>query len=535
MLFNSYEFIFVFLPVSLSVFFLLGHRGFRREAVAWLVAVSLFFYGWWNPSYLLLLVGSIVLNFALGRWLTRSHGDLVPLLSRRLVLGFGVSINLLSIGYFKYANFFIGNINIALGADYYLESIVLPLAISFFTFQQITFLVDSYRGLTNEADFLNYCLFVSFFPQLIAGPIVHHREILPQFLGNSIFRVGHVNLALGITIFSIGLFKKTVLADGISVYSNRVFDAAEAGEPLDFFRAWSGALAYTFQLYFDFSGYSDMAIGAARLFGIRLPINFNSPYKAVNIIDFWRRWHITLSRFLRDYLYVALGGNRKGSTRRFINLMATMVIGGLWHGAGWTFVAWGALHGGYLIVNHGWHSLRRALHGGELPESTWLGRRLAQAVTLLAVIVGWVFFRASTFDGALAVLEGMSGLNGVSLPGIVAYRFEPLADLLATSGVQFTSGGGREFLLAWTWIILLSPIVLMAPNSLELTRRFRPALHLRSHVAKDTEASPLVRSGYLAESLAWRPSTAWAIAIGIVAAGGLLALPQVSVFLYFQF
>ncbi|MBT5260335.1 MAG: MBOAT family protein, partial [Nitrospina sp.] len=347
MLFNSYAFIFLFLPVTLLGFQLIGNRGHCRVAVSWLIGASLFFYGWWNPAYLGLILTSILFNYAVG----------VSLGSRpaKTVLVVGIAANLGLLGYFKYANFFVDNINALTGSDIVLERIILPLAISFFTFQQITYLVDTYRGETQECDFLRYCLFVTFFPQLIAGPIVHHREMMPQFAKDTFCRLKAKHLAVGLTIFSVGLFKKVILADGIAVYSTPVFDAAEAGVILTFVDAWCGALAFTFQLYFDFSGYSDMAIGLGRMFGIILPVNFFSPYKASNIIEFWRRWHITLSRFARDYLYIPLGGNRKGTLLRFANLMITMLLIGLWHGAGWTFVIWGGLHGSYLVINHGWH------------------------------------------------------------------------------------------------------------------------------------------------------------------------------------
>jgi alginate O-acetyltransferase complex protein AlgI len=333
MLFNSYTFIFIFLPITLLVFFSIGGKGHHRIAIAWLVAASLFFYGWWNPAYLSLILGSILFNYAVGVALSNLQAQSsASHLTKKIILSFGILVNLFLLAYFKYANFFVDNLNSLSGSNFHLQTIILPLAISFFTFQQITYLVDAYKGETREYNFLHYCLFVTFFPQLIAGPIVHHREMLPQFVKNTIYKFNHQHLAIGLTIFFIGLFKKVVLADGVAVYATPVFEAAEQGVMLTFFEAWAGALAYTFQLYFDFSGYSDMAIGIARMFGIRLPLNFNSPYKSVNIIEFWRRWHITLSRFLRDYLYIPLGGNRKGKFRRYINLMITMLLGGLWHG-----------------------------------------------------------------------------------------------------------------------------------------------------------------------------------------------------------
>ncbi|MGB5717793.1 MAG: MBOAT family protein, partial [Gammaproteobacteria bacterium] len=411
MLFNSYIFIFGFLPIVLAGFFAIGARGHHRVAIAWLVGASLFFYGWWNPAYLGLILGSILFNYAAGVAL----GGHEQGFSRKWLLALGVAGNLGLLGYFKYANFFVDNISLLSGADYHLGKIVLPLAISFFTFQQIAYLVDAYKGETREYNFLHYCLFVTFFPQLIAGPIVHHREMLPQFARDRIYRLNYGHLAIGISIFTLGLFKKVVLADGVAVYVAPVFDAAEAGIALNMYEAWQGAMAYTFQLYFDFSGYSDMAIGLARMFGIRLPLNFNSPYKAGNIIEFWRCWHMTLSRFLRDYLYIPLGGNRKGTTRRHVNLMITMILGGLWHGAGWNFIIWGALHGFYLVINHAWHGVLRAFGGGA-HTTNFISRGLARLLTFTVVVVAWVFFRAESLPGAMHLLSAMAGGNGLSLP-----------------------------------------------------------------------------------------------------------------------
>ena len=437
MLFNSIEFIFVFLPVVLLVFYMIGSYGNHRIAISWLVGASLFFYGWWNPAYLGLILASILFNYAMGAALvSRNDRPHAPYL-----LALGVACNLAILAYYKYANFFVDNLNMLSGSSYHLETIILPLAISFFTFQQITFLVDASRGETREYNFLHYSLFVTFFPQLIAGPIVHHREMLPQFAKDSIYRVNQSNLAIGIAIFLLGLFKKVVLADGVAAYATPVFAAAESGEIITFFEAWAGALAYTFQLYFDFSGYSDMAIGIARMFNIRLPVNFNSPYKAVNIIEFWRRWHMTLSRFLRDYLYFPLGGNRKGQPRRYVNLMVTMLLGGLWHGAGWTFVAWGFMHGLFLVINHAWHGLRRLFRSE--PGSLGLpGRGVAWLVTFLSVVVSWVMFRAESFESATVILQGMAGMNGFVLPAQIAAIIPGLGRLVETVGSMPLLGGG---------------------------------------------------------------------------------------------
>ena len=352
MLFNSFEFIALFLPITAVLYFLCVRYFGIESAIGVLVVASLFFYAYWNPIYIVLILISIAVNYFFGTRLLSGDER-----SSKFFLAVGVSINLLLLGYFKYANFFVENVNALSGTDFHLKTIVLPLAISFFTFQQISYLVDAKQGKTSEYNFLHYCLFVCFFPQLIAGPIVHHKEMLPQFARSNALSPRWSNVAIGLSIFAIGLFKKTVIADSLSRYVGPVYDDPAAAASLDFFVAWGSTLAYTFQLYFDFSGYSDMAIGSARIFGITLPVNFFSPYKAVNIIDFWRRWHITLSRFLRDYLYIPLGGSRGGKARRYGNLLVTMLLGGLWHGAGWTFVIWGALHGAYLVINHGWRRL----------------------------------------------------------------------------------------------------------------------------------------------------------------------------------
>lgn len=463
MLFNSFEFILFFLPVTLVVFFALGNNRKHRLAMFWLVMCSLFFYGWWNPSYLFLIVFSMLFNYTVGTFLGKNQFNSI----RTLILWLGISVNLGFLGYFKYANFFVDQFAWATGSTFHLEKIILPLAISFFTFQQIAFLVDSYRHETREFNFLQYCLFVTFFPQLIAGPIVHHKEMMPQFASDNIYRPNFTCIAQGVLVFSIGLVKKVVFADSVAVYATPVFGAAEAGESLTFFAAWVGTLAYTLQLYFDFSGYSDMAIGLALMFGIRLPLNFDSPYKSKSIIEFWRRWHMTLSRFLRDYLYIALGGSRKGSVRRYLNLFITMLLGGIWHGAGWTFIIWGMLHGTYLIINHAWRKLRFDIL--KLPEKVGILETIfARTLTLLAVMVGWVYFRAESVDSANEVLFTMFGGNGISLPvGLQSMLGTTLSDF----GFTFNSMFGELYFAlrsSFGWIIVLSIIALFMPNSQQI-------------------------------------------------------------------
>ncbi|WP_431065183.1 MBOAT family O-acyltransferase [Methylotuvimicrobium sp.] len=512
MLFNSYEFIFLFLPVSLLVFFYIGNIGHHRIALSWLVGVSLFFYAWWNPAYLGLLLFSLLFNYACGVALSRQTHKYSN--KKKLALWIGVGINLSLLGYFKYTNFLVDSINAMTSQNWHVDNIILPLAISFFTFQQIAYLVDAYRGETREYNFLHYSLFVVFFPQLIAGPIVHHREMLPQFAKPETYRPQFANLAVGITIFVIGLFKKVVIADTFAGYASPVFQIADSGGPLNCFQAWEGAISYTLQLYFDFSGYSDMAIGLARLFGIRLPLNFNAPYQACNIIEFWRRWHMTLSRFLRDYLYIALGGNRKGELRRHLNLLATMLLGGLWHGAGWNFVVWGGLHGVYLIINHVWQRLV------PVEINRWWSRCIAHTVTLLAVVIGWVFFRATTFDGALSMLNAM-----INLPSNLHGRIGPLEQFMVEIGFRFDSGylASEHYvklglLLFWLWILTVWP------TTQQLMKNFEPAIDYKSQV-----------QGVLANKLAWRPNAFWSALLGIMAVLSILHLGSISEFLYFQF
>jgi len=402
-LFNSYEFLFGFLPVVLVGFYLTATVS-RMGAATWLGLASLFFYAWWSWAALPLLCGSIFVNYAFGRLIVRAAGES----RRRAVLTLSLGANLATLGFFKYSNFFLQTVNSVAGdAIGRVEplNIVLPIGISFYTFTQIAFLVDCYQGKVKEPRLVHYLLFVSYFPHVIAGPVLHHAQMMPQFADAQTYRPSASRFAAGIALFSIGLAKKLLIADPNGFVANRMYDAP--GAP-DFFRAWNGTLSYAFQIYFDFSGYSDMALGLSLLFGIRLPINFDSPYRATSIIDFWRRWHMSLSNFLRDYLYVPLGGNRHGMRRRYINLMITMVLGGLWHGASWTFVVWGALHGFYLVVNHVWRRLRGAAHhtGPAQRAASWL-------LTFVAVCFAWVFFRAGSFGDATQILRGMVGLNGV--------------------------------------------------------------------------------------------------------------------------
>lgn len=409
MLFSSFEFIFWFLPATLLVYALLQRGVGVVAAIGWLGLASVFFYGYWRPEYVPLLLFSVTVNFVLSLAIAPGR----PRSSYYLILGIAVNLGLLF--YFKYAAFVSTLLQQVGWLSQALSKMELPLGISFFTFQQLAFLVDRHRGLAPRGNFSRYLLFVTFFPQLIAGPIVHHREIMPQ-LENP--RAGRGDVQLGLFIFSLGLAKKILLADPLGKAADAGF--ADPGG-LSCVNAWLVVLAYTLQLYVDFSGYSDMAVGLGRLFGVHIPWNFLSPYKCTSIAAFWRHWHITLSNFLRDYLYVPLGGSRRSAARVSLNLFVTMLLGGLWHGAGWTFIAWGALHGLALVVNHAWR--RR-----NLPFPGWLG----WAVTMAIVVGGWVLFRAPTIPDALTVYHRMITPDAYLLPSPVVLTATPyLAPALA--------------------------------------------------------------------------------------------------------
>lgn len=393
MLFGSVAFVFAFLPITLIGFYVLATRSARTPAMLWLLACSVFFYGYWRLDYLPILLGSVLINYPIARLIQNSTPN--SAIGRGYLI-LGLVFNLGLLGYFKYLDFAIETVNAISGSSWSTLGLMLPLAISFFTFQQVTYLVDSYRGKVTTGTLLNYAVFVTFFPQLIAGPIVHHKEMMPQFAGRFIGVLRWKNLLLGLSIFGIGLFKKMVLADNLAPYADAGYAAHTELTTLD---AWVTTLAYTFQLYFDFSGYSDMAIGAARLFGIRLPLNFFSPYKARSIQEFWRRWHITLSRFLRDYIYIPLGGNRGSASRTGLNLVLTFLLGGIWHGAGWTFIIWGLIHGCALVIARIFSRL-----GLVLPAiAGW-------ALTFFVVHIAWILFRAEDLAQAGHVLQTLFGL-----------------------------------------------------------------------------------------------------------------------------
>lgn len=486
MLFNSYIFIFLFLPIMLlGYFWFLRHKRILGSKV-WLVGGSLFFYGYWNVVYIPLLLGSILVNFWVGSTLSREK---LFRLSRKVVLGLGIVFNIALLGYFKYTDFLLENVNDFWGTDLALPDIILPLGISFFTFTQIAFLVDAYKAKVKEVDFLNYMLFVSYFPHLLAGPILHHAEMMPQFVNRWNWAVRWRNVAVGVFLFSLGLFKKVIIADTFAAWANTGFDVALT---LNLFEAWATSLSYTLQLYFDFSGYTDMAIGISLMFNIRLPINFNSPYKARDIQDFWRRWHITLSRFLRDYIYIPLGGNKVGRFHNYGNLFAVFLIGGLWHGASWMFVIWGALHGGAIVIHRIWKDLGLRMWG-------WLG----WFITFNFVNVAWIFFRAKNFDVVTKVLGGMIGQGGIMLPDELYEKLE----FLGEHGIEFgywvmnagMSGLGDVMTIGVTLFL-----VIWMDNSHQWSEKF---------------------------PMNWK----FAVLVSVMLVIGIQSLTKVSAFLYFNF
>ncbi len=482
MVYHSLPFIFVFLPVVCSVFFLIARRN-GQWALAWLVLASVFFYGSWDYRYLPILGASIVVNYLACRWIIAGG------CGRGWKTAAAITFNLLLLGFFKYVNFFIGSLNDLSGATLPLLDILLPVGISFFTFTQIAVLVDAHRGRVEAMPFTHYCLFASFFPYIVAGPILRHQELLPRFADSRGFRIDAGNVALGLSIFIFGLGKKLLIADPLGAATWTLL----APDNPKFLQAWLGMLAYSLRLYFDFSGYSDMAVGVSRVLGFRIPINFHSPYKAVNVSDFWQRWHISLSQFLRNYLYIPLGGNRHGQLARYRNLMLTMLLGGLWHGASWTFVVWGGLHGCYLCIQHGWKSLGKDRGATPGVASVAAGRVL----TFLAVLVAWVFFRAPDLASAMAVVAGMAGLNGFSAVATLDLR-------------------------AWALLLAGAVIAFFMPNSNEIF-----------FSAKEREAERLPPSS--PSRVGWLPSPGWGLAAGLIFALCLLNMDTAREFIYAQF
>src|SRR5271154_5933749 len=512
MLFNSHEFLFIFLPATLLGFYLLG-RVSRPSAILWLILASLVFYGWWRPLNILIIGPSIIVNYFLASFLLRlsQRGD-QPGLSRAVLI-VGILFNVAFLGFFKYADFVYGAINDVFGANLILLHIILPLGISFITFQKIAFLIDVQAGRVKAFTFREYCTFVLFFPQLIAGPIVHYREMMPQFAAATC-RFDKENFAVGLTLLFFGLFKKVVLADNIAPLVTPIYEHSAAAGHTPFLLAWMAAVGFTLQLYFDFSGYTDMALGLGRFFGIKLPPNFNSPLKASSIIDFWLNWHMTLTRFLTAYIYNPLVlwltrrravkgrpgfGVRNPTFGAFVSLLmvpltTTMFISGLWHGAGYGFIIWGLLHGVFLTINHGW----RAFAAHRWRNRASYDRIMKPAgfvLTFVSVTAAMVFFRAQTVRSALDLAKGVFGLNGVAL----RHGAQAIAETYSTD-IQKTA----------LWIAILLFIALVCPNTLQILAPYEPALPV-----KPASTTPII--GRL-RIPAWGPSLPWAVAVSAVAA-----------------
>jgi alginate O-acetyltransferase complex protein AlgI len=524
MIFSSYEFIFVFLPVAFVGYFIVARYSYLLAAL-WLGVASLAFYGYWNPKFLIVLGSSILFNYVAGYAISRIAGA-----PRTIATTVAIAVNLLVLGFFKYANFFIEITNDVAGATWTPIDIVLPLGISFFTFTQISFLVDVYRGIAKEYNFIHYLLFVTYFPHLIAGPILHHKQMMPQFAAAATYLPNTKNIAIGLALFAIGLAKKVLIADNLAPTADRIFAAAHEGVAVTFFDAWAGTLAYTFQLYFDFSGYSDMAIGLALLFNVKLPLNFDSPYRSLNITEFWRRWHISLSTFLRDYLYVPLGGNRHGEPRRYFNLLITMLLGGLWHGASWNFVLWGGLHGVYLSVNHLWRSLKKKFGWKGSPSKS--ASLISWAFTFACICIAWILFRAQTIADAGIILAGISGLHGISVPEsimhnqIVVHIVNALSVHVAGDGFvpQLDIHGNlhREFRV----VIVAAVIIALALPILDGAAKEA----LRQTGATDGQAGPSQFGFHNIYSNRYA-----ALCIGVLFGIALAFIQKDTPFLYFQF
>ena len=551
MLFNSYEFIFLYLPIVVAGFYVLNLLN-RSAAVIWLAGASLFFYGFWNWRFVPLLVGSVVFNYGMGMLLMRGDNQISARL-RLFTVIFAVGVNLTALAYYKYANFIVSSVNLALPRPLVISTIILPLGISFFTFTQIAFLIDTYVREAREPRFSNYLLFVTYFPHLIAGPILHHAEMMPQFAHREAGSISE-NIAGGLSIFVIGLFKKVVIADSVAVFAAPVFDGVHDGAVLSLIEAWSAPTAYTFQLYFDFSGYSDMAIGLSQMFGIRLPLNFDSPLKARSIIEFWQRWHMTLTRYLRLYLYTPIAtkimswrlehgyGISRQDLRSLggftamvaVPLFYTMGLAGVWHGAGLQFLVFGLLHAAYLTVNHGWRTFRHSFRPSHAVTAKLLILRDV-SLTFIAVIAANVFFRAGSVHDAWSILRSMAGLNGFVFPAGLTTYLGPLAAPLTHLGVRFEPAlpffyGSSEV----ATFALLFFIVWVLPSTQQLVARFNPAFD--DGIFGQTRDPPLFAKipsvRWLVE---WRPNISSAVLVGALAAIACLNLHHVSEFLYFEF
>jgi alginate O-acetyltransferase complex protein AlgI len=545
MLFNSGEFLFVFLPAALFGFYLLGTVS-RTSAIRWLIIVSLGFYAWWRPVNVLIIAPSIVINFALARVLLRLNESEASRRASKTLLFLGIAFNVVFLGIFKYTDFIYSAINDLVSANLVLRHIILPLGISFITFQKIAFLIDVQAGRVRSFTFQDYCTFVLFFPQLIAGPIVHYREMMPQFHTASC-RFDKENFAIGLTLLAFGLFKKVVFADQIALHVTPIYNSAAAGEKMSFVLAWMAAIGFTLQIYFDFSGYTDMALGLARFFGIRLPPNFNSPLRASNIIEYWLRWNMTLTRFLTGYLYnplvlwltrrrLAKGkpgfGGRNQTVGAFVSLLmgptlVTMFVSGLWHGAGYGFIVWGLLHGCYLTINHAWRLVAVRLWPDRLRYDRVM-KPVGLVLMFVSITTAMIFFRASTLTSAIDLVKGIIGLNGIALPQALFDHLGPLTSTFHGIGViPAESWSSQDFGKTAIWIGFLMFVAFACPNTLQILARYEPALGVKPQPTKFVIGRIKI--------LEWGPSLPWAIAVSAIAGIAIVSIGGPSEFLYWQF
>ena len=495
MLFNSYIFIFIFFPLCITGFYALASWHSDTAAKIWLIGFSLWFYGFFSPAYLLIMILSIVINYVLIVIMDRLEGR-----KRRIILITGVILNLLVLGYFKYLDFAVSNINTAFGTDIPMRNILLPLGISFFTFQQIGFLIDIYRGDAHRPSAVDYALFVSFFPQLVAGPIVSGAEMLPQFDTIAGRRPDPERIGRGLTLFVLGMTKKVLIADAFGRAVDSGYSQIAVLGGLDSFLVM---IWYTFQLYYDFSGYCDMAMGLAAMLGFDLPLNFDSPYKAGNIVEFWRRWHMTLTRFFTRYVYIPLGGSRCSAPRVILNVLIVYFLSGLWHGAGWNFVLWGMLHGvAYAVVR----TVMRS-RGNAGKEANPVLRVLSHTVTFLYVALAWVFFRAPGIGDAVALIRNMFTGTWLGVNYSLADAFAGIDELWYI--VKFSGLPGVNFALAHNLVMILFTLAVAvmtfaAPNAYTVSKKLRPRMFT-------------------------------AMAVGALGLWCVLSLSEVSTFLYFNF
>jgi alginate O-acetyltransferase complex protein AlgI len=547
MLFNSYGFIFLFLPITFLGTLWLGKRT-QHGAVLWLGLTSLLFYSFWNPVFVGLLLGTIIFNYLVANQL-RASVQWSNIQYKDYLLAAAITANLLALGYFKYANFFITIVSEGTGIAIQPLEIILPLGISFFTFTQIAFLVDVSRGFAQEQNFLRYLLFVTYFPHLIAGPVLHHKQMMPQFSEPANFRFNSENVCVGLSIFILGLAKKVFLADSFGEIANPIFDASSTSNKLQFFEAWVGALSYTLQLYFDFSAYSDMAIGLSLIFNIRLPLNFNSPFKATSVIEFWQRWHMSLTKYIGEYLYtpISLKLMRFGLGKPFliettyilvIPTAITFFIIGLWHGANYTFIAFGVIHGAYLIINHWWRALKKKI--GIRHQGTPLSRFFSCILTYFCVVIALVFFRSDTLDDAIRLCHAMFGQNGISLPETIKPIFSFISSGIHGVGISFDGIFQNKLFNQPHWYILAflvtgHAIVWLLPNIHEIMSNHKIC-------CEDLDVRPTKKIKQTAsyswhQKLIWRPTFLWASSLGMLFFATLLAMAsnKPSSFLYYQF